>query len=41
MIGLYDMGSDKRADRLDGLVPNLKDRPVDLLLPRLHVTGGQ
>gem|GEM_PF-4766655 len=29
MIGLYDMESDKRADRLDGL-----------LLPCLHVTGG-
>ncbi|MGZ3319007.1 MAG: hypothetical protein ACXU95_17140 [Isosphaeraceae bacterium] len=29
MIGLYDMGSDKRADRLDGLLPNLNDRLID------------
>jgi hypothetical protein len=39
MIGLYDMGSDQRADRLDGLLPNLNDRLVGLLLPCLHVTG--
>jgi hypothetical protein len=40
MIGLYDMGSDKRADRLDGLLPNLNDRLGGLLLTCLRVTGG-
>jgi len=40
MIGLYDMGSDKRADRLDGLLPNWNDRLDGLLLTCLYVTGG-
>lgn len=39
MIGLYDMGSDQRADRLDGLLLNLNDRLVGLLLTCLRVTG--
>jgi len=40
MIGLYDMGSDKRADRLDGLLPKMIDALFQNALPVRFVPGG-